>query len=205
MSPKGFGDDKRAQIRRLLMEVGRRHFERFGLKKTNISELARECGIAKGSFYLFFASKEELFFEILGEVQDEVRAPMLDELHGGGRSPQEVFRDFLKRMLLGLDHQPLLGALTDPETLSQLMRKLPQEKIAEHRRGDEAVFGELIAQWQDRGIFIQKDPRVVFGILSAMVLTTLNRDFIGDEVFGEVIETLVDFVCDGLFSPGSNS
>lgn len=44
-----------------------------GYKKTGVDELCRQAGISKGAFYLFYASKEALFCEVLCSVQEQMR------------------------------------------------------------------------------------------------------------------------------------
>lgn len=57
--------------RHIFLQVARNLFSRFGFRKTSMDEIARKARKAKGSLYYYFASKEELFTEILlKEIQD---------------------------------------------------------------------------------------------------------------------------------------
>ena len=38
----------------------------LGMKKTSVDQLTKAVGIAKGSFYKFYESKEMLFFAVFG-------------------------------------------------------------------------------------------------------------------------------------------
>jgi len=49
--------DKRARILRAALQL----FLRYGIRRTSIDDVAREAGIAKGTFYLYFDSKDTLF------------------------------------------------------------------------------------------------------------------------------------------------
>ncbi len=74
-----FTDNEKEHIKQDLLTKGRTIFIKYGLAKTSIDEIIRECGIAKGTFYKFFNSKEELYYEILiNEV--EIREEVLNEL-----------------------------------------------------------------------------------------------------------------------------
>jgi len=44
--PRVFSETDRQAIRRSLLEQGRKLFLRFGLRKTNVEQLARAAGIA---------------------------------------------------------------------------------------------------------------------------------------------------------------
>ena len=51
---------KRARI----VEVAMRHFARQGYEAARVSDIAEELGIAKGSIFQHFGSKDGLFFEV---------------------------------------------------------------------------------------------------------------------------------------------
>jgi len=54
------GTDKRDRI----LDAAQRLFVRYGVKRTSVDDVAREAGIAKGTVYLSFKSKAELFAAI---------------------------------------------------------------------------------------------------------------------------------------------
>ncbi len=55
------------RVRQDLVESAARHFALHGLERANINTIALEAGFAKGTVYNYFASKEELFGEVLAE------------------------------------------------------------------------------------------------------------------------------------------
>lgn len=42
-------------------------FKKISFEKTSVSDIARNCGMGKGTFYLYFKSKDEIFASILEE------------------------------------------------------------------------------------------------------------------------------------------
>src|ERR1700719_3973000 len=54
------GTDKRDRI----LDAAQKLFVRYGVKRTSIDDVAREAGIAKGTVYLSFKTKAELFAAI---------------------------------------------------------------------------------------------------------------------------------------------
>lgn len=73
-----FTEQEKEQVRQSLLIKGRELFIQYGLAKTSIDDVILACGIGKGTFYKFFASKEELYFEIL-KNEEEVRETVLFE------------------------------------------------------------------------------------------------------------------------------
>ncbi|MFC7044087.1 TetR/AcrR family transcriptional regulator [Halobacteriaceae archaeon GCM10025711] len=77
-----FSQEKQERIRRALLDAGCDRFERYGLQGTTIADLTDDVGIADGTFYSFFDSKEALFAAVLRreaeQVYDDLTA-VLDE------------------------------------------------------------------------------------------------------------------------------
>jgi AcrR family transcriptional regulator len=55
--PRGDATARRAEI----LDAALRVFGQYGYRRTSVDDIAREAGIAKGTIYLSFASKEEVF------------------------------------------------------------------------------------------------------------------------------------------------
>jgi AcrR family transcriptional regulator len=85
----------REDIRDLILDAAERLLGRYGFKKMTMDDLAQEVGIAKGTIYLHFKSKEEI---ALARV-DRVIAKLVEELRTISRS-KESPADRLRKMLL---------------------------------------------------------------------------------------------------------
>src|SRR5580692_5739466 len=48
-----------------VLHAARRIFARLGYSATNVEDIAKEAGMAKGTIYLYFKSKEEVFAGVL--------------------------------------------------------------------------------------------------------------------------------------------
>jgi AcrR family transcriptional regulator len=57
----------REQTRRRLLEVGAEYVARDGLERASVDAIAIAAGYAKGTFYNYFDSKEQLFGEVIAE------------------------------------------------------------------------------------------------------------------------------------------
>ena len=63
-----------ATSREQLLTAAARVFARAGYHGASMSEIAAEAGFSKGALYWSFASKEELFFALLDELDGQLRA-----------------------------------------------------------------------------------------------------------------------------------
>ena len=67
-----FTDFETEQLRKALLKETRHCAVTLGMKKTSVDQLTRAVGIAKGSFYKFYESKEMLFFAVLEGIHSEL-------------------------------------------------------------------------------------------------------------------------------------
>src|SRR6266852_4860493 len=73
---ESLGGDKRGAI----LDAAQRLFLRYGVKRTALDDVVREAGIAKGTLYLYFDSKDALFAaiaerlcaEMLGNAEEAI-------------------------------------------------------------------------------------------------------------------------------------
>src|ERR1700759_5383530 len=78
-----------------VLEAARRIFARLGYSATNVEEIAKEAGMAKGTVYLYFKSKEEVFAAVL--------ARDLDNLPNRTIEGMSAVQSFAKRLRIFLD------------------------------------------------------------------------------------------------------
>ena len=85
--PKTYSEEERKNIRSMLIEEAEKALFHGGVESVSVDELVRRVSIPKGTFYLFFKSKEELFLSVLSsfrtEMNDKILALLqeLDENH----------------------------------------------------------------------------------------------------------------------------
>ena len=69
---------------RLILDAARRVFAATGYYQARVEDIAREAGVGKGTVYEYFASKEELYLEMLLEVADSYATGVRGELEEAG-------------------------------------------------------------------------------------------------------------------------
>jgi AcrR family transcriptional regulator len=195
--PRGFTDREKDTIQEHLLKVGRERFARYGLRKTNIEELTREAGISKGAFYLFYDSKEALYFDVMARVEAEIQADLLDAVKRSGDSYRESFRQFLHTALDILQTHPFF-ANASSEDYRALLGRIPEEQIRGGIRTDEEFVALLIDAWRDKGLEIVYPPRIVSALLRSLVFVSLHRDDYEPGVYEETMNLLVDMAAERL-------
>jgi AcrR family transcriptional regulator len=72
-----------ARTRARLASAARELFEEHGYLATGVNEISAAAGVAYGTFYIYFSSKEEVFGEVVRDLHLEVRAIAAAEPHRG--------------------------------------------------------------------------------------------------------------------------
>lgn len=97
--PSKFTSKQQAQIQEELFLNGIWLIRKLGLQRTTVDKLTKACGIAKGSFYLFYESKEE-YLVALEKYTSGKMAELLDRyLDGRLQMTTHEFCSFLKEWL----------------------------------------------------------------------------------------------------------
>ncbi|SET46857.1 transcriptional regulator, TetR family [Oceanobacillus limi] len=196
---KGFTDQEKKQITDQLIREGKRLFSTYGVKKTSIGQLTKAVGIAQGSFYQFFSSKEVLFFEILEIEEAAIKQKLMDEFDLQNITKQS-FKEMLLYSLELIEEHPIVKSLFYQEDVEQIIRKLPPEVIEEHIKRDEDVLDPFIQLWQTKGILVNKDPQVITGTVRAFFTMLLHKKEIGEDVYPMVVDLLAESLAEGLIS-----
>jgi len=83
-----------------IAEAAQKLFLHYGIKKTTISDIAREAGIGKGTVYLDFKSKEEILFYLAGRQFQKMAVVIQNEIQSIA-NPLERISYLMKHYILG--------------------------------------------------------------------------------------------------------
>jgi AcrR family transcriptional regulator len=63
-----------------ILEAAKDLFSRYGLRKTSIEEIAKSAGLGKGTVYLYFRSKEDIFDAVVQQFSESLAARLRTEI-----------------------------------------------------------------------------------------------------------------------------
>ena len=89
-----FSPEKRESIEACMVEEGFSMLKEGGLRNIRIDEIARKCGIAKGSFYSFFDTKAAFIYRIMVAKREEAKRKLQDHLQDGKLSFDGLYQYF---------------------------------------------------------------------------------------------------------------
>lgn len=79
-APARKADSTAPQRRSQLLDSGRAVFSEHGFHSATVDEIAERAGVAKGTVYLYFRSKEELYFDIIEHDLEELYVETAKEM-----------------------------------------------------------------------------------------------------------------------------
>lgn len=108
--PIAFTEEEMTKLRHELILAGIRLSRELGLQRMSVEKITSAVGIAKGSFYIFFDSKEDFILEIADYANRETEKMLLAALNGRRQMSTHEFISFFN-MYIHSDYD-LMGGLT---------------------------------------------------------------------------------------------
>ncbi len=195
--PKTFTGKEKEIIRKTLITKGRELFSKYGLKKTSITELTNSAGIAQGTFYNFFESKEELYFEIL-EQEEANSAKYIENIVTTSSSARESIKKIITCTFDLFERNQFIRRIFESKDYDLMLRKLPTEKLENHQKKDTLRVLNTIISMKQKDELIDTPPEVIAGLLRGITILSFHQEEIGREIYPEVVDLLADIVADGL-------
>lgn len=187
--PKCYSDQEKEYINKQLKEEAAKCLSQYGIRKTIVDEIVKRVKIPKGTFYLFYPSKEMLLFEVILEQHNLMDQKILDEISNIDKNDftVEKLTEVIVHFYQLIDEIPVFKILNSDE-IEVLARKLPPEVLEEHLKYDKSMVDELLEV-----IPVKKeiDTKSLSAAFRAIYFTTLHKDKIGEENFGKALYLLV--------------
>ncbi|HXW85351.1 MAG TPA: TetR/AcrR family transcriptional regulator [Candidatus Binataceae bacterium] len=190
---------ERQARRAAVLRHAKRIFARKGYHRTNVADIISRAGIARGTFYLYFSNKKDLFEELLNQVVTELQSRIL-RLRAGEPDPVDQLRQNLRRVVsYVLAERELTDILLNHST--GFDRELDAKILAFYDR-----IAGLIQRSLDLGVEMKlvraADTRAIaYCILGAIkeVVGLLSRGQLRDS--DALVEQILDFGLRGVATP----
>lgn len=183
-----------ARTRAALIAAARKVFERDGYLDAKLTDITKAAGCATGSFYTYFANKEEIFAAVLDQAQQDMLHPGMGRV-ADTDNPYAVLEASNRAYLAAYRRNAKLMGL-----LEQVAQIDPEFRAFRARRADAFIQRNAagIADLQARGIADAGiDPLLASRALSGMVSRLAYSMFVlgeGSQEGHVDFETLVSTV-----------
>lgn len=78
--PKSYSEQEKEYIKKRLKEEAAKCLVQYGVRRTTVDEIVKRVHIPKGTFYLFYKSKELFLFEAIQEQHEMVNRELYKAL-----------------------------------------------------------------------------------------------------------------------------
>ena len=173
--PKAWSKQEKEIIKKTIINESKKLFEKYGLQKTTVDEIVRAARISKGSFYLFYGSKEELYFDVLETVEGEFREKMFENAFKTEKNKRKSFKAFLNQMIDLLITMPLYKEINSTN-YELLLQKLPDETLKKHIESDQEDISKYFSYWMEQGWMRKVDMEALNGLLLSLIYIVIHRD-----------------------------
>jgi AcrR family transcriptional regulator len=152
-----------------LVAAARRVFERDGYLDTRVADIAAEAGLAHGSFYTYFSSKQAVFLAIVLDVGRQFREAVAPAPGDAGSDAYEALGRSIRRYLEAYRANSVMWALV--EQVSTIDPEIHRIRLIGRRAHVERV-ARTIRRWQVRGI---ADPEVDLRTTAGALVSMLSN------------------------------
>lgn len=187
--PKSYSEEEREYIKKRLKEEAAKCLAQYGVRRTTVDEIVKRVNIPKGTFYLFYKSKELLLFEAIQEQHEIVSRGLyqaISDLAAREFSAEEL-TDAILEFYKMTERMPVLKLLDSGE-VELLARKLPREIVAEHLQDDTDMIEKMFALLPAKK---EVDIKVMSAAFHAIYYATLHKAEIGEEHYDAALRTLI--------------
>lgn len=165
---KPAGGDKRERI----LDAAERVFARHGFYTARVAEIARDAGVADGTIYLYFKSKDDLLISLFESRMERVNTELQAKVGEVDTAPEKI-RVFLNAYAaLAKEHPHVAEVLTiELRQSSKFMKEYANPRFGEFLR----MLAHIVEQGQKAGELDNKIPahvaaRALFGAIDELVL-----------------------------------
>ncbi len=191
--------DRGRKTRRAILDAARSEFAERGFHEASISGITRRAGVALGSFYTYFDSKDALFRALVRDMSDQVRDHVAPELKAAPdqlAAEQAGLRAFIEFVRTHKEIYRIIdeAEFVDPESFRAHYQttadRIAQRLAAAAARGEVRGGNAEIHAWAIMGMNVFLGLR--FGVWAdepspdsiAQVIATLLRDGLHDTQAG---------------------
>ncbi len=190
-------DDKNPKYHRIL-EAAVKVFARKGFSFATISEVAKEAGVADGTIYLYFKSKDDILLHFFSFKAQQVFDRFREAVACGPDAVAKL-RRLVGAHLSEFQKDPDMALLYQVETHQG--RRAAEEQIRAMSKSYQDILSEILEQGQQEGLirrdlYVSLVRRFIVGAVEETIGTWLHSDRSYD--LATMADPLVDLFVRGI-------
>ena len=192
--PRALTEQEKCRICNRLLEKGKEITLLQGIRKVSVDDITKAAGMAKGSFYQHFESKERFLVELIVDIHRQIFVRAEQILLGG-----DDLRSSVRVYLMTLFHTPEMTFLVkNYREINELVDAMSDQEIALTNQIEVDMYDRLLVMV---GIDTTKaKPGVVHNYMHTLHMIMGSDMMIADdlpETFELILDSLISYIFGG--------
>ena len=181
-----------------LLVAAKALFSEQGFKATNVSQITKAAGMATGTFYLYFTSKEQIFMEIFLDENVKLKKQTSKNFDING-DPLTTIQEHMAENIAGMQANPILREWFNKDVFQKIEQKYREENGLDRMDFIYDHYYQVIQTWQEQGRMRKDIPAdMIMAIFTALIITDEHKEQIGFQFFPKIQDYLTEFIMRGL-------
>ena len=185
------------EIKNKLLVNGKHLFSTKGFKRTGIKDITQNTGIAAGTFYNYFDSKEELFLEIYLEENNKLKQEILKVIDMN-QDPVKVISASIHLMIDRMENNPILREFFNRKQYKKIINKLNDNLVKKNYEFANNLFAPFLDKWKQEGKLKEIDNNMFIALMDTIFYIYSHKKDIGEKFFPELLDFFVESIAKNL-------
>ncbi len=160
--------EKLDKIRTKIIDSAAQRFQRYGYGKTNVAEIACDCGMSAGNLYRYFKNKSQIAEAIMRLSVDSTIAELRSVVNAPNLTARQRLEEYVLQELYFTHHQ--LG--TYPTLVEQVRDPSGSGPMLAHDYVEEShkLLAQILSLGVESGEFVVSDVHETANVIQAATL-----------------------------------
>ncbi len=184
-------------VARRILQATIKVFNKYGLRKTTMRDIAESAGMSKSSLYYYFQNKKEILSSVIRQ-ETEILTEKLHTAVQQAASPQEKLRAYVITRMRSLFELSIYYASLTEAYLEQYAF-IEQEREA-FTNFEITTIQEILSEGINTGVFMTRDVLTTAKMLIIIIKDLELRLIIGKSMddLNDTVSTILDILLQGL-------
>lgn len=133
--------------------------------------------------------------DVFDRIDTRSKSELFNIIQKAEGRKKEIFISVIKQMFKEIQKTPWILKMHNGD-LELLLRKLPPERVEKHLKNDDNAAAELFRLLD---LDLSVNTEVISGVLRSLFLLLLHKQEIGEEIYEETVDYMIDAVVLKLF------
>ncbi|MGG5332698.1 TetR/AcrR family transcriptional regulator [Enterococcus sp. AZ163] len=181
-------EEKELQKHQLLLE-GKELIFRYGIKKISVDDIAKAAGIAKGSFYHSFRSKDDFLYELLYQIHEEAFNQVKIGVTHLKDAPSSEKRLQIKQLILKIFHDPQIAFFIEAhDDIQSFLERHDRTTLKKMEEMEQKNYRELFKQLG----LENKQPEILQNYVHIIYFGVSHKKIMIEDYLDATVEVMLD-------------